>query len=70
MIEALTSTPVVHLFNWRLPAALEIDASQKYVGAVPLQPHMLYHNNEIGPRTRTTSNNSRVTKLALLGREE
>lgn len=37
---ALTSTPVLRKFDWRLPIVLECDASNKFVGAALLQPYM------------------------------
>ncbi|POS82548.1 hypothetical protein EPUL_005935, partial [Erysiphe pulchra] len=36
----LTTTPLVKKFDWRLPIVLETDASQKFLGAVLLQPHL------------------------------
>ncbi len=37
---AITSTPVVRKFDWKLPTVLESDASQRFIGAALLQPHM------------------------------
>ncbi|KAI0992367.1 hypothetical protein K3495_g15819, partial [Podosphaera aphanis] len=38
--DAMSSSPLVRKFDWRLPVVLETDASQKFLGAVLLQPHM------------------------------
>lgn len=38
--DAITSLPVVRTFNWRLPSVIETDASQGFVGAALLQPHL------------------------------
>ncbi|KAI0997543.1 hypothetical protein K3495_g10645 [Podosphaera aphanis] len=38
--EAITTSPVVAMFQFSLPVIIEPDASQKYVGGALLQPHL------------------------------
>ena len=38
--DAMSFSPLVRKFDWRLPIVLESDASQEFLGAVLLQPHM------------------------------
>ena len=44
--KALTTTPLVKNFNWQLPITLETDATQRFIGAVLLQPHLNSKNSE------------------------
>lgn len=44
--QALTSSPILRKFDWRLPIILETDASKKFVGAVLLQPHLHFYNSK------------------------
>ncbi|KAI0992947.1 hypothetical protein K3495_g15237 [Podosphaera aphanis] len=43
--DALTSAPVIRKFDWRLPVVIESDASQRFIGAVLLQPQLYTSNN-------------------------
>lgn len=42
--EALTTTPVVKSFDWKLPVVIETDASATCLGAAPFQPHLRINN--------------------------
>ncbi|KAI0991781.1 hypothetical protein K3495_g16406, partial [Podosphaera aphanis] len=47
--DAITSLPVVKVFDWRKPVILETDASQFFVGACLLQPHLHYDKSFLHP---------------------
>ncbi|KAI0994514.1 hypothetical protein K3495_g13668, partial [Podosphaera aphanis] len=59
--DALTSAPVVRKFDWRLPTVLESDASQRFVGAALLQPHL--HSSD------TTTEQSLLHPVAYFSRK-
>lgn len=46
-IQQALLTPLVQKFDWKLPIVLETDASQIYLGAVLLQPHLRLNKNHI-----------------------
>lgn len=45
--DSLTSIPVIKQYHWQLSCVMDVDSSQKYVGACLMQPHLSSVNKSV-----------------------